>query len=220
MRVGGVEKHHVYATGGIDIAGTLFDTAIIDKKMLRHFGYESTYGRDHHPFPKDLVQSISDWLVLPSLGTYETKNLIDKAILTSDHPGRLENLKSLIFNEHGFTFYNLVEQAKIELSSKYCSTIDFKDDGISIWQMLTRSQFETIIESYVKSVKDCLMETLDQSGLKISEIDRVITTGGSSGIPIFIQMLQQIFGAQKIKQANMFTSVTAGLAIKAYECFC
>jgi|WetSurMetagenome_2_1015567.scaffolds.fasta_scaffold100882_1 hypothetical chaperone protein len=220
MRVGGVEKRHIYATGGIDIAGTTFDTAIINKKMLRHFGYESTYGPQHYPFPKDLVQSVSDWLVLPSLGTFATKNLIDKAILSSDHPGRLENLKSLIFNEFGFSFYNLVEQAKIALSSEYCSTIDFKNDGISIWQMITRSQFEAIIESYVKSVKDCLTETLDHSGLKASEINRVITTGGSSGIPVFNQMLKQIFGAEKLKQANLFTSVTGGLAIKAYETFC
>jgi molecular chaperone DnaK (HSP70) len=42
-----------------------------------------------------------------------------------------------------------------------------------------------------------------------------VKTGGSSSIPLFTEMLVRIFGKEKVKQSNSFTSVVAGLAIKA-----
>ncbi len=46
MRLGDPHKREVYASGGVDIAGSDFDRAIIEKRMLSHFGY----GRvKHHP---------------------------------------------------------------------------------------------------------------------------------------------------------------------------
>ena len=36
-------------------------------------------------------------------------------------------------------------------------------------------------------------------------------------IPLFSQMLARLFGAEKIKSADTFSSVAAGLAIRAYE---
>jgi hypothetical protein len=42
-----------------------------------------------------------------------------------------------------------------------------------------------------------------------------VKTGGSSSIPLFMGMLARIFGAEKVKESNAFSSVVAGLAIKA-----
>jgi molecular chaperone DnaK (HSP70) len=42
-----------------------------------------------------------------------------------------------------------------------------------------------------------------------------VKTGGSSNIPLFTGMLARIFGAEKVKESNSFSSVVAGLAIKA-----
>jgi len=51
----------------------------------------------------------------------------------------------------------------------------------------------------------------------MDEIDAVVKTGGSSSIPVFTTMLQRIFGAERIVESNTFSSVVAGLAIRAYE---
>jgi molecular chaperone DnaK (HSP70) len=48
-----------------------------------------------------------------------------------------------------------------------------------------------------------------------TEIDIVMKTGGSSNIPLFTGMLARIFGKEKVKESNSFSSVVAGLAIKA-----
>ena len=45
----------------------------------------------------------------------------------------------------------------------------------------------------------------------------VVKTGGSSNIPVFSEMLEGIFGVEKLKESNAFSSVTSGLAIRAFE---
>jgi len=219
MRIGEKGTRRVFATGGVDIAGSNFDTAIIRAKLLNHFGYNTHYSADRLPFPKDLVEHIYDWQTLPTLGTLEMKEFFNQAIQTADQPCRIQNLRSLIFNEYGFVFYNQVEQAKIQLSSDYNAAIDLRGEDIAVWQMITRSQFEHIIADYRQGVQDCLLETIRASGLAIKDIDRVVTTGGSSSIPCFNQMLADLFGRDKLMTSSVFTSVTAGLAIKAYEVF-
>ena len=65
-----------------------------------------------------------------------------------------------------------------------------------------------------RAIRDAL-ETIAKSGLDIKEIDAVVKTGGSSNIPLFTGMLARLFGAEKVKASNAFSSVVAGLAIKA-----
>ncbi len=61
------------------------------------------------------------------------------------------------------------------------------------------------------------MDTIARSGLETDEIDAVVKTGGSSNIPLFTGMLERIFGREKVKQSSSFSSVVAGLAIKAFN---
>ncbi|HAW53094.1 MAG TPA: Hsp70 family protein, partial [Flavobacteriales bacterium] len=86
---------------------------------------------------------------------------------------------------------------------------------ISLWELYTRSQFESDIQHYVTDVKKVLLDTIARSGLDIGEIDAVVKTGGSSNIPLFTEMLARIFGVERVKESNSFSSVVAGLAIKA-----
>jgi molecular chaperone DnaK (HSP70) len=51
--------------------------------------------------------------------------------------------------------------------------------------------------------------------LRASEIDIVVRTGGSAQIPCFVEMLGCIFGSEKVVLSDVFSSVTAGLAIRA-----
>ena len=44
-----------------------------------------------------------------------------------------------------------------------------------------------------------------------------IVTGGSSGIPVFVRMLCDKFGSDKVRAMDQFTSVVGGLSVAAYE---
>jgi molecular chaperone DnaK (HSP70) len=43
----------------------------------------------------------------------------------------------------------------------------------------------------------------------------MVKTGGSSSIPLFTEMLIHLFGLEKVKTSNAFSSVVAALALKA-----
>jgi hypothetical chaperone protein len=211
LRLGGGQRK-VYANGGVDIAGSDFDRAIIEKRMLPHFGL-GTVG--HQPEILEMIQAVPDWMALPELGTPINRNILDKAIRAGIAPVRLKALQSLIYNDLAFTFYNRVEAAKIALSSEGATVISLDDKEIALWELYARSQFEADIFDYVGQVEQVLLETLATSGLEPGQIDAVVKTGGSSSIPLFTALLGKIFGTEKVKQSNAFSSVVAGLAIKA-----
>ena len=212
MRLGDARKREVYASGGVDIAGSDFDRAIIEKRMLSHFGD----GRvKYHPEIMEMIHAVSDWMALPYLGTPINKNILEKAIQAGTAPIQLRVLQRLIYDDLAFTFYNRVEAGKIALSNEGATIITLEDKDIALWELYTRHQFETDIYHYLMDVEKVLLETIAKSGLEPGEIDAVVKTGGSSNIPLFTAMLTRIFGAERVKQSSAFTSVVAGLAIRA-----
>ncbi|MCE5208671.1 MAG: Hsp70 family protein [Chloroflexi bacterium] len=214
MRLGDPGNRLVYATGGIGIAGSDFDHIIIQKQMLEHFG------KGH--FPDDpriesLIDALSEWEVLPELSTPPVRTMLQRTMKTCDVPARLKALESIIYNDLAFSFYNKVEAAKIRLSSESASLFRMEENDIHIWELLTRWRFDQDIEEPADKIHDCLMQTIERSGLDAVDIDAAIKTGGSSNIPYFSQMLERIFGKERVINTNTFSSVTAGLAVRAYE---
>jgi hypothetical chaperone protein len=213
MRLGDSRRRQVFASGGVDIAGGDFDRIIIEKRMLTHFGL----GRvGHHPEILEMIHAIPDWMALPELGTPINKNILAKAIQAGLAPIQIKALEGLIYNDLAFTFYNRVEAGKIALSGEGATIISLEDKDIPLWELYTRHQFETDIQHYLVDVERVLLETIARSGLEPGSIDAVVKTGGSSNIPLFTQMLGRIFGTDTVKESNAFTSVVAGLAIKAH----
>jgi hypothetical chaperone protein len=214
MRLGERGNRTVFATGGIGIAGSDFDHIIIQKQMLEHFGK----GR----FPDDprietLIDALAEWEVLPELSTPTVRTLLQKTMKISNVPARLKALESIIYNDLAFSFYNKVEAAKIQLSSQSASLFRMEENDIHIWDLLTRWRFDQDIEAPADKILACLMQTIESSGLDVYDIDVAIKTGGSSNIPFFSQMLERIFGKERVIESNTFSSVTAGLAVRAYE---
>jgi hypothetical protein len=194
------------------VAGSDFDRAIIQKRMLPHFGFGQV---SHQPEVLELIQAVPDWMALPELATPQNRNVLEKAIRAGMAPVRLKALQSLIYNDLAFTFYNRVEEAKISLSEQGATAISLDDRNIPLWELYTRSQFETDINEYVGQVEKTLLDTLSASGLEPGSIDAVVKTGGSSSIPLFTRILVRLFGAEKVTTSNAFSSVVAGLAIRA-----
>ena len=211
MRLGSGERR-VYASGGVDVAGSDFDRAIIEKRMLPHFGLGLIR---HQPEILEMIQAVPDWMALPDLATPLNRNTLDKAIRAGLAPARLKALQALIYNDLAFTFYNRVEAAKIALSNDGAAVISLDDKEIALWELYTRYQFEADILEYVAKVEKVLLETLATAGLEPGSVDAIVKTGGSSNIPLFSSLLVKIFGAEKVKQSNAFSSVVAGLAIKS-----
>jgi hypothetical chaperone protein len=214
LRLGDPHLRKVYASGGIGIAGSDFDRAIIQKRMLTHFGKGLV---QHDPEILNLIHTIPDWAALPELSTPRAKADLERAIQAKQAPVKLKALESLIFNDLAFSFYNMIESTKINLSDTGVTIARMKEKNLDIWELYTRSQFEKDIQEHREQIQNVLMDTVYASGMEPDQIDAVVKTGGSSNIPIFTEMLNAIFGVDKVKSSDVFNSVTAGLAIKAQQ---
>ena len=214
MRLGDPQERRVYASGGIGIAGSDFDRTIITRRMLSHFGKGIV---QHEPEIQKLIDTVPDWAALPELSTPRARAELEGAIQRGLAPVRLKALESLIFNDLAFSFYNIVEGTKIKLSGESVAVARMKEKGLDIWEMYTRSQFEKDIQELRQQIKEVLLTTVADAGLEPGQIDAIVKTGGSSNIPAFTQMLANIFGMERVKASDVFSSVTAGLAIKAYQ---
>jgi hypothetical chaperone protein len=212
MRLGNPKQRKVFASGGIGVAGSDFDRAIIEKRMLAHFGKGYV---QHDPEILKLIQAVPDWSGLPELSTPRARAELERAIHAGKAPVRLKALEALIFNDLAFSFYNMVEATKISLSSQGAAVASLKEKDLDIWELYTRCQLEKDIREYCEQIKQIVLKTLAESGLQVSQINAVVKTGGSSNIPMFTSMLCEIFGDNKVKASDVFNSVTAGLAIRA-----
>lgn len=210
----GDKRRKIFASGGIGIAGSDFDRAIIEKRLRPHFGLGVVR---HQPDLEALIEATPDWAALPELSTPQIRQTLQSAINQGIAPVRLRALQTLIFNDLAFSFYNRVEAGKIALSSQGATLIELKQRGIDLWELYTRAQFENDIEAQRAKIEQVLLDTVAASGLEPGEIGGVVKTGGSSAIPIFTAMLGRIFGTERVKESHAFSSVTAGLALRGVE---
>jgi hypothetical chaperone protein len=216
-RLGDPAERRVFATGGVDIAGDVFDQRIIERLLLDHFGRGSTWGDDGAPFPDKYTDPLVHWQTILQLNRPETFDFLRTARLTSSHPEQIAALESLLMNNYAMRLVDEVERAKIALSSDYFAAIQLAGEDIDVWQPVTRSQFETFIGDAVRRIEACLLDTVERSGLGVDGIDAVVRTGGSAQIPCFVEMLARIFGPEKVVLSSVFSGVTSGLAIRAWN---
>ncbi len=85
----------------------------------------------------------------------------------------------------------------------------------SIRVEITREAFEQAISALIGRT-DMLMETaLDEAGLKPSDIDKVILSGGSTRIPLVHRHLEKMFGFPPETAVNVDECVALGAALHA-----
>ena len=212
LRLGDSARRTIYASGGIDIAGSDFDRTIIQRRMLPHFGGGIVQA---HPEIQELIQSLTDWTALPELSTPVNRRRLQQAVQNGVAPSQLKALESLIFNDLAFSFYRTVEEGKIALSSAGAAVIRLREPGIDLWELYARYQFEQDIRDYRERIQQVLIDTLAEAKREPGQVDAVVTTGGSSNIPIFRSMLATMFGETKMRSSDTFSSVTAGLGLRA-----
>jgi hypothetical chaperone protein len=216
MRIGEPGGQKVYATGGVGIAGNVFDQRIIEGVMLDHFGRGSTWGEDDAPFPGQYTDALVDWQTIPELNNPETLHFLQLAQISGSHPSRVRALESLLVNNYAIRLINAAEQGKVALSEAHFTLVRLTGEDMDIWQPVTRSQFEALIAEPARRIQACVLDTLERSGLQASQVDTVVRTGGSAQIPHFIEMMGRMFGPEKVVLSDVFSGVTSGLAIRAH----
>lgn len=219
VEVGGREKSRVIANNGIPIAGDIFDKHIVRSKYPKHFGEGTTYqvGQSELPLPAALFEAFSDWQTLLTLQLADNMERLRRIEKTSRAPHKIRAFQKLISGQYGLKIYDIAEQAKRQLSSNLLARLDIREDGFYIVDTIKRGEFESLIRSDVRAIEQRLTQLLAEAEMKPDEIDAVIRTGGSSQIPLFVELLEERFGSDKVSDIDAFSSVTSGLGVIAHR---
>ncbi|MGB3714424.1 MAG: Hsp70 family protein [Candidatus Promineifilaceae bacterium] len=217
MRLGSRGEREVLATGGIPIAGDIFDQKLVRAKLPRHFGEGSRYGLADRqlPLPKWIFDVFSNWQKVFELQTLESREFLREIASTSSDKRGVKALISMVTNNYTLHMFDVVEAAKQRLSEEMASLIRLDGPGFHVTELITRTAFEQIIMNEIQTIGQHLDETVQASGLSADDFDAVIRTGGSSNIPAFRYMLMDKYGREKVQATDIFNSVASGLGIIA-----
>ncbi len=203
----------VLAVDGVYIGGDLLNADIMRAKLWEYFGSKALWGDYNMVMPTHIYESLQSWFSIPNLNNPEMMSQFERLKYRNSDVEGLERLMYLIKANLGFNLYESIERAKKHLSFYDSSRIVFKEGIIDIDVEITKSEFERIIQPRVDEIRETIMRTLETAGLEASQIDVVVRTGGSSLIPVFENMLVDIFGKDTIRQFDTFTSIAGGLAL-------
>ena len=207
----------VLATGGIAIAGDAFDSRIVRRKLTAPFGEGSHYQSDNRPLPVPAAyyDAFSSWQDLLALQQPNTLESLRRIARSAEQPARIHSLIRLITSHYGLRLFDIAESAKRHLSTDHQARLQLNEDGLAVDERLSRREFERLIRPDLRQISARLDEVLAAADLRPDQINAVLRTGGSAQIPCFVALLEERFGAAKVRAMDTFSSVTAGLAIIA-----
>ena len=107
------------------------------------------------------------------------------------------------------------EDAKRSLSSRPKVTITFEHAGNSIRIPLTRQQFEDMTASLLERTRFTVKKVIQDAGLQWSDLTRILLVGGSTRMPMVVEMLEQETGMSVDHSLSADEAVAHGAAIYA-----
>lgn len=195
----GVDKEKDQKVMVYDLGGGTFDVSIIEmgdgvQEVLATAGNNRLGGDD---FDKRII----DWMV----ASFKTETGID---LSQDKVA-MQRLKEA------------AEKSKIELSGVTTSNINLpfitadQTGPKHLDLTLTRAKFDELTSDLVEATMGPLRSALQDSGLQIGQIDKVLMVGGSSRIPAVQDAVKKLIGKEPFKGINPDECVAIGAAIQA-----
>ena len=192
----GIDKEEDQKIMVYDLGGGTFDVSIIEMgdgvtEVLATAG-------NNHLGGDDFDQRIIDWMV----EKFKAQEGID---LTKD-PMAMQRLKTE------------AEMRKIELSSTASTTISLPYISVSadgpkhLELTLTQAEFNKMTADLVEKTMGPVRQALSDSGLSISEINKVLMVGGSSRIPAVQEAVKNLIGKEPFKGINPDECVALGAA--------
>ncbi|MEZ4662761.1 MAG: Hsp70 family protein [Caldilineaceae bacterium] len=211
--------HAILATEGVLVGGDDLDSAIMHHLIAPHFGSVAAIDVDYDdrpmPFPTDLANQLYQWQTIPNLSRPDALKVIERALQYSPEPHKFRALQTLATRNHGFALFEQIEQTKRRLSDGEETAFNFQADEIDLALTITRRDFHRAMIEQASDVRQGLRTVLASANLPPTDIDAVVTTGGSSVIPFFQKMLIDRFPNARLIPLDTFGGVTSGLALHA-----
>jgi hypothetical chaperone protein len=210
----------IIALAGVDVGGEDFDRLLFQAKVAPalHLGdsYETRPGvlRSLPAMMQNRLSTLAGFKLL--LSDPNTASTLSE--FRSARGGeKLATVEAILYGGYAYRFYGAIEAAKIGLSAGARASIEFHQPGVDLSVPVSRREFEALIAEPIRSVRAEILTALKNAGIGPKDVSLVLRTGGSSSIPAFIQMLEEIFDPAIVQERPVYTTVVYGLAKKAQE---
>jgi len=207
-------KDDVLANGGVHIGGTDFDRQLSLAGVMPLLGYRSAL-KSGREMPSNIFFNLATWHTINSAYTRQTLAEQKELALEAAEPEKTARLITLLDKRAGHWLANEVEHAKIALSGQpaTCLHLDALEAGLT--QTLSREEFEAAGAPLMERVASTVAALVADAGLAVRDIDTVLFTGGSSGIPRLRAQIAALLPQARAVECDPFGSIGAGLAVEA-----
>ena len=194
----GVDREEPQKIMVYDLGGGTFDVSILDISS-GVIEVLATAGNNHLG-GDDFDQCIVDYLVRE----FKNENKVD----LSRDPAAMQRLREA------------AEKAKIELSAMTATTVSLpyitvgKSGPLHMEIPLTRAKFNDLTYHLVQATREPVNQAINDSGVRISQISKVLMVGGSSRIPAVQDLVQSITGTLPFKGINPDECVAMGACLQ------
>jgi molecular chaperone DnaK len=170
-----------------DLGGGTFDVALVkivegDLKVVDHEG-------DNYLGGSDFDELIVKQIITPQLE--KRGKFTDLLAQMTSETGK--------YNRLWYHLLNRAEEAKIELSSKTSTEVEFSvedDDGKSFDPIIpiTRSEYEGIIKEIIDNTAEMLKRILTRNSLRPQDLKFVLMVGGATYTPFVRKRIEELLG--------------------------
>ncbi len=216
---GTYSKEDILGLSGIFIAGDVLDGLMMRDFISPHFGSQFSYtlpgSTNVLQFPRNLLKKICSPAHITHLrdkDTWEFLQHINKFGLSPLDQTRMKNLLTLVELQLGFPLFNEIEKVKVSLGKKESELFRYSFLDLAVEQMVEAKKYQESVTPTIDEVMATMMDVFTQSGLKVTDVDQVCLTGGTSQFPLIKDQLKAIFGPEKLIEHNIYQSVVNGLA--------
>jgi len=210
-------SNDVLANCGIHIAGTDFDQRLSLNTIMPLLGMGSLIRGSSCDIevPSMFYHDLTTWHTLGNLYT-PTHIAHVRSVQSIAHDKiALERLIHVLKLRAGHHILDSVEKAKQQLSDieKIKMDLFFIESSLEI--DILRTTFNTVIDDHINSIIQSIQRTIQEAGVKFSDINAIFYTGGSTKIPAIREKINLLFPQAEIVQGDAFGSVGLGLTIDA-----
>ncbi|HET8569114.1 MAG TPA: Hsp70 family protein [Candidatus Limnocylindria bacterium] len=204
----------VLATAGADIGGDRMTQLLIDETVAPRLGAGVEWGPKRLILPRFVTNAIGDWRALSALNEKWLLDALDELVRAGAPRRELAALRSAIELQLGYEIFATVDDAKRTLSDASTAFVVFHRGSVDVDERVTRRRFEGLISPLMERIAALCASVLDRAGADPASVVEVVTTGGSSAIPAARALLARTFPAARVREADPYRSVAAGLALR------
>lgn len=208
----------IISSNGLRVGGTDFD------RQLSYDHFMPLLGRGHMlkrrlpdgitPAPAHIFSELATWEKVPFLYDPKTIQFAERLLRDAADPAIFSRLVKVLHQRLGHDLAFLAEKTKFSYNQgRAQSVVDMSLIEPGLTTPLSADSFDNSLAKFGAQIAEVILETLENSNVDVSDVDRVITVGGSSSMTIVTDAIQKCLANIQIQQGDVFTSIVDGLAI-------